>query len=280
MNSEREYQECARRVLAFDIGIKNLAWCVLEKSGATYKIVGWDNYNLLEEESAGSVGETCSQASCKLKAIYTCGEDYRCGRHVPSGFSLFKDAKGKPLKKLPPVGSLKKIYKETVVGSKVPAGKDALVDGLRHCYAVPIVVKKVVRSADANLTAIHDSMRRLVEARRGLWSGVELACLENQPVFKNPTMKSVQILLFATLRDMYSPSPPVIKLVHAKKKVEDGEKGDKGYKARKEGSETRAAQFLHGSGLSGSAPWIRLWNEAKKKSDLADALCMCLDQLA
>ena len=92
-------------------------------------------------------------------------------------------------------------------------------------------------------------------------------------------MKSVQILLFATLRDMYQPSPPELKLIHAKKKVEGVEKGDKGYKERKAGSEHRAAQFLHGSGLVGGAPWLKIWNAAKKKSDLADALAMCLDQL-
>jgi hypothetical protein len=29
----------------------------------------------------------------------------------------------------------------------------------------------------------------------------------------------------------------------------------------------------------GGAPWLKIWNAAKKKSDLADALAMCLDQL-
>jgi hypothetical protein len=84
-----------RRVLAFDIGIKNLAWCVVEKDadGKTFRILGWDNYNLLEEESAESVAVPCGM--CKAKAIYMCnkaGEDAapRCGRHVPAGFQVFK----------------------------------------------------------------------------------------------------------------------------------------------------------------------------------------------
>ncbi len=284
-----------RRVLAFDIGIKNLAWCVVEKDlvAKTFRIHGWDNYNLLEEESAESVAVSCGM--CKAKAIYTCnraGEEAvpRCGRHVPAGFSVFKDAKDRPAKKLPPVGTLKKLVKElprptTVTGEEkvktksLPVGKDALVDALRHCYAIPIVQKKVSKAADAGLVAIHDSIRRLTEEQRGLWSGCDLIGLENQPAFKNPTMKSVQILLFATLRDMYQPNPPELKLIHAKKKVEGAEKGDKGYKERKAGSEHRASQFLHGSGLVGGAPWLKIWNAAKKKSDLADALAMCLDQL-
>jgi hypothetical protein len=282
-----------RRVLAFDIGIKNLAWCVVEKDteSKTFRIHGWDNYNLLEEESAESVAVPCGM--CKAKAIYTCnraGEETlpRCGRHVPPTFTVFKDAKDKPAKKLPPVATLKKLVKElprpvgVASGGKapaIPAGKDALLDALRHCYAIPIVQKKVSRAADAGLVLLHDSIRRLTEDQRELWSGCDLIGLENQPAFKNPTMKSVQMLLFATLRDMYQPQPPELKLIHAKKKVEGAEKGDKGYKERKAGSEHRAAQFLHGSGLVGGAPWLKIWNAAKKKSDLADALAMCLDQL-
>jgi hypothetical protein len=298
-----------RRVLAFDIGIKNLAWCVVEKDleSKTFRILGWDNYNLLEEESAEAVAVPCGM--CKAKAIYTCnraGEETlpRCGRHVPPTFTVFKDAKGKPAKKLPPVATLKKLVKElprpvgVASGGKappVPAGKDALVDALRHCYAIPIVQKKVSKAADAGLVLLHDSIRRLAEYQQELWCSCDLIGLENQPAFKNPTMKSVQMLLFATLRDMYQPHPPELKLIHAKKKVEGAEKGDKGYKERKAGSEHRAAQFLHGSGvgpaeqvpangatrceLVGGTPWLKIWNAAKKKSDLADALAMCLDQL-
>lgn len=284
-----------RRVLAFDIGIKNLAWCVMEKDvdGKSYRILGWDNYNLLEEESAEAVSVPCGM--CKAKAIYTCNKADeeavpRCGRHIPAGFQVFKDGKDKPAKKLPPVGTLKKLVKELprptgitgeekVKAKALPVGKDAVLDALRHCYAIPIVQKKVSRAADAGLVLIHDSIRRLTEEQRGLWSSCDIIGLENQPAFKNPTMKSVQILLFATLRDMFQPNPPELKLIHAKKKVEGVEKGDKGYKERKAGSEHRAAQFLHGSGLTGGAPWLKIWNAAKKKSDLADALAMCLDQL-
>ena len=281
--------ESTRRVLAFDIGIKNLAWCCMEKGGSTYKILGWDNYNLLEEESVGSVTEKCRHVPCKVNAIYTCGvvqdgtPNFRCGRHIPPAFQQFKDENGKPLKKLPAMGVMKKLWKELPVGvgekRATPSGKDGFIDALSHSYAIPIVVKKVTRNPDANLASLHDSIMRLVEKNRELWGSCNVIALENQPAFKNPTMKSVQILLFASIRGGLESCPPV-KLVHAKKKVEGGEKGDKGYKARKDGSENRVLQFMNGSGLTGVEPWMKLWTAAKKKSDLADGLCMCLDQLA
>ena len=85
-------------------------------------------------------------------------------------------------------------------------------------------------------------------------------------------MKSVQVLLFAVLRGAFinkGVPVPRVHLVHAGKKVA-AEKGDAGYAARKEGSETRAAAWVKGE-------WLVQFNAAKKKSDLADALCMCLD---
>ena len=91
-------------------------------------------------------------------------------------------------------------------------------------------------------------------------------------------MKSVQILLFATLRDILQPSPPQLKLVHAGKKVKDAVKGDAGYKDRKAGSEARAETFLKDPKHGGDIEcWKKVWAQAAKKSDLADALAMCVD---
>lgn len=84
-----------------------------------------------------------------------------------------------------------------------------------------------------------------MQKHKELWSKCTLICLENQPAFKNPQMKSVQMLLFATLRDLLQPAPPPIQLVHAGLKVQGKTKGDEGYKERKLGSEDRATKFLN-----------------------------------
>jgi hypothetical protein len=93
-------------------------------------------------------------------------------------------------------------------------------------------------------------------------------------------MKSVHILLFATLRDLLQQPPPQVKLVHAGKKVKDAATGDAGYKDRKAGSEARAEAFLKNPNLQDSVRWFTVWHKAAKKSDLADALSMCLDASA
>jgi hypothetical protein len=265
------------QILAFDIGIKNLAWCCLETDGQTHKILGWDNYNLLSDSS--NVGKSKKQgcSNCKAAGIYapSNSELIFCSRHCPATQPPLRDASGNLLKKIPTIDGMK-----ALLGSrgliKIPGTKSKLVEELAKLYSLPIFVKKVSKAPDAGLVEIHDSIRNLVFQNRQLWGACSLILLENQPAFKNPTMKSVQMILFATLRDMI-PGPPALRLVHAGKKVQGVVKGDAGYKDRKAGSEARAAALLASSTLIDSAAAQKIWSSAAKKSDLADALAMCID---
>lgn len=91
-------------------------------------------------------------------------------------------------------------------------------------------------------------------------------------------MKSVQVLLFATLREQFliNRQTPEYHLVHAKKKVGDAKKGDEGYAERKNKSEERL-KTLFDEGIVMNDALYEDWKKAKKKSDMADALCMCVD---
>lgn len=260
------------RVLAFDIGIKNLAWCCLEKDGDSYTILGWDNYNLLSDESNLAASQKITCSNCSAKAKYTWLNSNRCAKHCPA----LKDLSGNLLKKVPVVAEIKSLLEAKGVKT-IPSKKADLEQELSKHYALPIQVKKVSKAPDVGLTEIHDGIRKLVTQQKSLWSTCSTILLENQPVLKNPTMKSVQILLFATLRDFLNQPPPPLKLVHAGKKVKDAAKGDEGYKERKAGSESRVDTFLESPKLLGAGSWKTLWSKAAKKSDLADALCMCID---
>ena len=73
------------RILAFDIGIKNLAWCILEKTESSYVILEWDNYNLLSDSSNITTTSTKQKCpSCSAKAAYESDKIQTCSRHCPS----------------------------------------------------------------------------------------------------------------------------------------------------------------------------------------------------
>jgi len=253
-------------ILAFDIGIKNLAWCCLNDK----KILGWDNYNLMSESS--NITETVVKCNnCRVKGTYDISGTKFCSRHCPATRPALRDLSGNILKKIPSITVLREILNKTPI-HKSPAKKDDIVKELSKWYSIPIIEKKVIKAPDVGLSTIHNSLQKLVREQESLWKSCKIILLENQPAFKNPTMKSVQMLLFATLRDLIPNCPP-LKLVHASKKVQVEEKGDAGYKDRKSASEARAAKFLKENPQS----WNQKWEQATKKSDLADALCMCID---
>lgn len=267
-------------VLAFDIGIRNLAWCVMEKlqDSSGVKILGWDNYDLLAGQSALTASESPSNcASCSSKATYeTRGGNY-CVRHCPLDRPAFRDLSGNLVKRLPPAKNLREILLAKGV-QKVPKSKGDLLKKLSELYALPILKQKKKKAVDTELTVLHDGIRRFVTQNKELFGKCNTICLENQPVLKNPTMKSVQILLFATLRDILQPNPPALKLVHAKVKVA-ATTGDEGYAERKAGSEKRAGNFLQTKKVEQGQRWRNHLASYTKKNDLTDAFCMCLDFL-
>jgi hypothetical protein len=264
-----------KKVLTFDIGIRNLAWCLLEKTDSSWRILGWENYDLL----AGTSSQEAKQKDTKLcgtcgkKATYSReGGTPRCAKHCETGFPPLRDLSGALLKKIPGMTDLKKF---SVKGKT----KADLVSSLAEKFSLPLVSTKATRAKTDDTANLHGSIQTFVKAKLSSFSQATHILLENQPAFKNPTMKTVQILLFATLRDFLEPVPWV-GFVNAGKKVQGKEKGDAGYASRKKGAEERVKEFFEKNVVVEKEKWMNLLAANQKKSDLCDALCMCLDQLA
>jgi hypothetical protein len=141
-----------------------------------------------------------------------------------------------------------------------------------------LIKPKLVKAAEQSLADLHDALMRFVKEKWTLFKSSQYVLLENQPAFKNPHMKSVQVLLFAVLREAFirEDLKPAFHLVHAKKKVA-AEAGDEGYKARKQGSEDRLEELFRSGAVRDSGTVLEAWTAAKKRSDMSDALCMCVD---
>lgn len=262
-----------KTILAFDIGIKNLAYAVIEEGG---KLHALENANIMDAPES-IICNTCN----KLKASYISDNKHYCKRHIPTNKPLLTiPGISEPCKKIPTMTDLRKICKEhNIKGTK----KEELIQSLEKIYAFPFSQPKQEKAGALSLSTLHDLLRRFVSER---WDTIFSKCteilLENQPAFKNPHMKSVQVLLFATLREAFYQrgiSPPPFHLVHAKLKVEDAKSGDEGYAERKQKSEERITT-LFSSGKLVNPVLEDMWKKSKKKSDMADAMCMCMDFLS
>jgi len=254
------------KVLAFDIGIKNLAFCLMENT-IIHKL---ENVNILP-----SVEKIiCHSEACSAAASYTVGPKNMCKRHIPKLYTI--------LHKVPKVAELKSLAKAQGIDTKKKTKED-LLRALSTTHAFPYTQPKQPKASTQSLEQLHDALRLFITAYWSDFSQATVVLLENQPAFKNPHMKSVQVLLFTALRERYiqhSSTIPKFHLVHAKKKVKDAEAGDAGYAERKSKSEQRAQTLITESTLTPSTPSILTnWITAKKKSDMADAVCMCYDYL-
>lgn len=274
-----------RTILAFDIGIRNLAWCVLaDVSGEKPKILGWQNYDLLAGagHEAPKAKITCSQCSAAATFWNTpAGQEHpTCQRHCPKSHPPLKDLSGGSVyKKLPGLHVLRALAAAGPVPPKKSATKAALLESLSTRHSLPLEKPKLKKAVEHDLALMHDAIRSFVAANTELFRQTTHILLENQPVLKNPTMKTVQILLYATLRDFLQPNPPPLKLVHAGKKVQGKEKGDAGYKSRKDASEGAVLALLKAGSVQKAPQFVTFFESQAKKSDLADAFCMCCDAL-
>jgi hypothetical protein len=280
-----------KTVLAFDIGIRNLAFCLQRKntdlSSNPVEILSWDNYDLLAGQSASTAKQSAEHCcSCSAKATYeTRGRNY-CVRHCPLDRPAFRDLSGNLVKKLGAAKELRAFLqaKGTV---NPPKSKGDLFKKISDLYSLPIVKVKVKKAIATELTVLHDGIRRFVLQNKESFLKADEILLENQPVLKNPTMKSVQILLFATLRDLLqypsgsgsgTTTVAPLRLVHAKMKMA-GAKGDEGYKERKDGGEAKVTSLLQAPSVSDSLKWRQHLAKYSKKNDLTDAFLMCWDCL-
>lgn len=224
------------------------------------------NVNLLEPVES----IPCSQ--CKLKASFQVGGVPTCKRHIPKTHTVLPELTKKISNK-----RLKELVKEhgcDLLGYT----NDKCKESLGKKFALPIEQPKQANASHVSLEIIHDALRAFVQASWSLFTGCTHVLLENQPAFKNPHMKSVQVLLFATLREQFltHQQTPAYHFVHAKKKVQDAEAGDAGYAERKNKSEARLISLFETGAVQGPACY-EAWRAAKKKSDMADALCMAVD---
>jgi hypothetical protein len=290
-------------VLAFDIGLVNLAFAQFDKS--TNEIIAIKNCNILHTKNTNidDISQSLKKSICtlcKIKPSYIYKQQYFCKRHINtldiellSKTSIIPNLSELKIiikKKIDEINSMYKITNNAQLEVKAVKlsdfqTKDKILTFLENYYAIPIKKEKRRKVNTFTIEEIHDALKKFVGEHFNIFKSATDVLLENQPVFKNPHMKTVQILLFAILREAYLANHlrPNIMFVHAKKKVQSDKKGDAGYKDRKAKSEQRVHDEILRDNIkfikieSDSCNYREIWETAKKKSDMADALCMCLD---
>lgn len=93
----------SEKVIAWDIGLKNLSYCILQKNGEgsvtkhNYSVVDWEVINLYPEDIKHytCVGLTKKKTMCGKKAKYSKGDEFYCKTHSPKDVKEIRKKKVK-----------------------------------------------------------------------------------------------------------------------------------------------------------------------------------------
>jgi hypothetical protein len=225
------------KVLAFDLGIRNLAFCLVEQKNndisvgdSKHTIIDWNNVDLMAGGMSTQSANRCK--GCSGPACFS-GEDAVWCKGCGTGIRRPKKAVCKPTlpvipgctnKKLPKLLDLRKLagveYKKS--------SREDVEKYLGTKYLMPWSPPKARAPA---MFEIYKNMSAMLDRKIEVFKQADIIYIENQPVLKNPVIKSVQMILFTLLWEKLTKTygwKGMIQFVHAKVKTEKlvGDSGD------------------------------------------------------
>jgi len=306
-------------IVGFDMGIRNLAYCVIEhKDGKDGKddwtIKAWDNVDLLEGGASSQLSKQC--CACASPAVWIDFSEAKWCKGCATGAKRKASVTKKPSHPCCPcpltVKGVRPLALSLGLETAKKAKKEELIAWATARYLVPW---KPAKAMDASLTTIRKAMDAWLSSVLPTFASASLIRLENQPVMKGPTMKSVQMILFtllghrlekehgwtgalefvhagtkskaaplaaplvvplpATNTVIDAAAPSAVTKVSKDKDVKD--KDGLAYRNRKKTAE--ADVLAHFGTRPDLVSWLRFFEGRSKKSDLADAFLMALRPL-
>jgi hypothetical protein len=184
--------------LGFDMGIRNLAYCLVEHKEDSWEIKAWDNIDLLEGGTSSQDAKKC--VACTSPAKWMSADGKKWCQGCATGVRRKKTATEKPvfptLSCSLSVKDLRELAFSSGLLSAKKAKKDELIAWVSSRYLMPW---KPAKAMDSSLSVIRKEMDTWLNSVLPTFASASLIRLENQPVMKGPTMKSVQMILFTLL---------------------------------------------------------------------------------
>lgn len=258
------------KYIGWDIGIKNLSYCIIDEE---YNIIDWNIVNLLEYEEEVKVKHECSILKkngdkCEKKVSHIDytenindidSRKYFCKTHSKKKIDI------KEIDMCYNCNSKAKFILDNNIFSCKLHSKDKNIKE-------KICTNKTNKTNKIDLDILGKNMINKLDNNK-LFLDVDYVLIENQPVLKNPRMKSIQMMLFTYF--LIKKPLITIKFVSASSKLEfkinneEIEKINKiknKYNKRKKLSIEYCKHFINSNECD-----FNFFINFKKKDDLADA---------
>lgn len=261
------------KVLSFDVGIKNMAYCILQIDNSNVEIIDWNIINLMDEV----VDYKCScyqknGKTCSSKAKYYQNDNYYCEKHAKSSKIRLFDKKfsSTQLNKLKKNDLLLLIENEKLP-IDIKKNKDALVHDINDYILKNSLQKLKISKKTANetdLVTIGRNMKTKMDVIEN-FTNVTHVLIENQISPIANRMKTIQGMLSQYFIMKHESSR--IEFISSKNKLKGldiiNENEASQYKQHK-----KDAIFYTNQILDKYFPTWKSAMNSSKKDDLADAL--------
>ena len=195
------------KVLGFDVGIKNLAYCIVEKIDDKFVIPdhknNWDIINLTEQNKL-----QCAYEKCTNQIGYCCDINklsyHFCSKHklyhkiiLSNNPCVFQECQNHELQQKcshAPSCKTKSKYTNPDTGLAICSKHKEIIEKNLNKSRTLIKYKTFVKDF-----TIHDlklSLLEKLDTFKNIFLNVDIVCIENQPTFKNPTMKAISDTLY------------------------------------------------------------------------------------
>jgi hypothetical protein len=228
------------RIVSWDVGIKNLAYSVIEKDLLTKKvtIIDWDIVNIIDSDKLICCGTLKNDKLCGKKASlkYDDGVSlkYYCGSHKSQHNVLEDGWKEEYLKPL--LVDAKCCYKLPKKDELCDKKSHFLNDNNPYCktHSTILLNKKIkdsqlikIKRKNATSTSPEELSKKMyikLDKIKDL-TNVDQVLIENQPSLKNPAMKTVSCFLFGyfAMKNLYLKNPYKINFVSPSNKLKINE---------------------------------------------------------
>lgn len=227
------------KLVSFDVGLRNLAYCVLEGTErSNVKIIEWGLIDVMAEES-GHTNTKCMK--CSKPACWSKGTEFACTKHKVKG---------------PTKASLNKktIFELSLLSTGTT--KKELIDNL---YSKTVWKRCVKNCKQGSVVDLAPLIAKSLNARTNMWAGSHKVIFEQQP---DKRMMAVQAMMHMWF-ECNKFSTKAVSAVHKLTNIVTVKDSTKTYKGRKK------TGIIHASELV-PLEWKDFMLKHPKKDDLAD----------
>lgn len=257
------------KILSIDIGIKNLAYCLLEVTSIDnikkYNIIKWDVINLCGEIPTCQHIITTKKTSkkCDKKACLFRGDVFYCKTHAKK-MNCIMDTKENTIKKSTTLKVLQNLLTHYKIPYNSESKKNELYDKLKQHFDENMFYSIKKKSAsDMSLIDVGCSIYKNVPLHLDI-ENIDTVIIENQISPLANRMKTIQgmVAQFFIMNNISD-----IHFISAINKLKPFTQKKMNYKERKE-----HGIYITKNLIKDNNTWSSLFNNHKKKDDLADSL--------